>query len=100
MIWFQEEFDSLPDYCEMKLFLKMSDFDKGNKLFVYALSHCYDFNMSMKKCFIHQDFKVAVNLKSNFKRIAQKVSETKLKDGKSNPFKITDMLRATVFVNK
>lgn len=56
--------------------------------------------MTMQKCFIHQDFKVSVNLKSNIKRIAQKIRETKLKDGMSNPFKITDMLRATVFVNK
>jgi len=78
--------------------LEGNNFDKAFFLNQHALEFSYLFQIKLKHVFRNMGHRITGNLKSNMARIAQKIGENAME--KDGPFRITDMLRATVVCNE
>lgn len=72
-----------------------SNLDKALFLHQHAMRHNSQFQRQLKDMFEKQEYVLEGNLKSDLQRIACKITEAN-----ENPFRITDMIRATIIVKE
>jgi hypothetical protein len=93
LVFFQTDLNSMPDFAHNKQVLlnpKGQEMTAAFLLYQYGLKNSCEFFLSLQKLFDSTDMSFHGNVKTNFKRIAQKISV----DG--TPFKVLDLVRGSV----